>query len=70
MEVACERPNVRMFELSKEKQGTNGSSLLLTCVIDNARLENRKSSNSPKNREDGSDFDDFRTKKIAATQAV
>ena len=23
-----------------------------------------------KNREDGSDFDDFRTKKIAATQAV
>ena len=24
----------------------------------------------PKNREDGSDFDDFRTKKIAATQAV
>ena len=40
------------------------------CVIDHAWLENQKSSNGRKNHEDGSDFDDFRTEKIAETQAV
>ena len=34
-------------------------------VTDHARLENRKSSS-----EDGSDFDEIRTKQIAATQAA
>ena len=43
------------------------------CISDNLYLPNvlleRKIFKRPKNREDGSDFHDFRTKSIAATQA-
>ena len=39
------------------------------CEIDTARPKNENLQTTEKSR-GGSDFDDFRTKKIAATQAV